>query len=471
MTFSSGLFLFLFLPLFLAVYHALPHSFRSPWLLAASWVFYAWWRVDFLAILLTVSLLSWIFGRLIAAERERRRPRARALVITAVSLFVGILAYFKYADFGIEGMNALFGVFGAREIPALHVVLPVGISFYLFKAIAYLVDVYRGTVPRAGGLLTVSGYISIFPQVISGPIDRYGDLAPQFGRDDRSFSLFSEGAIRFMMGFCKKALVADTIAPVANAVFALSRPSLADAWLGAAAYTMQLYFDFSGYSDMAVGLGKMMGLRLMENFRQPYLAGSITDFWKRWHIGLSSWLRDYLYIPLGGNRKGPVRTCINLAIVMVLGGLWHGAALSFAAWGAWHGALLVIERLRGKSAWRNRSRPLAVCITMILVAIGWVLFRAQGLDGAARMFAGMAGLNGILPSPDLAWRLEASSLTAVAAAFLIVYAGPWLAGRAAAIPWGRRLTAGARLAVLPLYLLGILKIVAESAPAFLYARF
>jgi alginate O-acetyltransferase complex protein AlgI len=355
----------------------------------------------------------------------------------------------------------------------LNVVLPVGISFCTFKAISYLVDIYRGSIDAGGNWREVALYIAIFPQVISGPIDRYGDLAPQLRRDTRSFEDFGAGALRFMWGFCKKVLIADAVAPLANAVFALSRPSLADSWLGAGAYTVQLYFDFSGYTDMAVGLGLMMGLRFMENFRSPYLSESITEFWRRWHISLSSWLRDYLYFPLGGSRRGKGRTILNLLIVMVLGGLWHGAAVTFVLWGAWHGLLLVIERLR-----RNAKpipgfpRPLSIAVTMILVIVGWVLFRAQSLEAAVRMYGGMIGIFGAGLSADLRWQIDGMAVAALAVAAAGIYCGPLVAGRLAGLPARRRRVAeGLSLAVFPLFLLGIVKLVAGSSPLFLYGRF
>ncbi|MCX7039327.1 MAG: MBOAT family protein [Spirochaetes bacterium] len=476
MSFHASAFLFLFLPLFLVISHALPHRLRSPWLLAASAVFYAWWRLDFLALVAAMSAVVWLLGRSIAAQREARRRRARAILGAGVALSLGVLAYFKYAGFGLESLNALLSLFGVDPVPVLRIALPVGISFSTFKAISYLVDVYRGAVPAAGSWAEVALYISIFPQVVSGPIDRFASLAPQFRQDRRSFDGFSRGVLRFMLGFCKKVLIADSLAPLANSVFTLDRPALADAWLGTAAYTMQLYFDFSGYSDMAIGLGLMMGLDFAENFRAPYLAGSITEFWKRWHISLSSWLRDYLYIPLGGNRRGQARTCVNLAIVMVLGGLWHGASLTFIIWGAWHGLLLVLERLRGgTSADRKLPRPLTVVLTMILVSAGWVMFRAPSLSVAVGMYAGMIGLNGGGLSAGLRWQIEALSIVALAVAIASVYLGPLIAGRLAdpanASRTWRRIATGARLALLPLFLFAVARIVAGSSAVFLYGKF
>jgi alginate O-acetyltransferase complex protein AlgI len=482
MSFTSGAFLFLFLPVVLGLFHALPAPARRWWLLAASAVFYAWWRLDFLALLGGIAAVAWLAG-LLVARLGGRRGSARAVLACGIVLCLGSLAWFKYADFVLAGIGTLLGASGlparpgAPPIPLLRLALPVGISFSTFKAVSYMVDVYRGALPAAAGPGKVALYIALFPQVISGPIDRFAALAPQMGMEGRSWDLFCRGALRFMLGACKKVLVADAIAPLADAAFALARPGLADAWLGSAAYTLQLYYDFSGYTDMAVGLGMMMGMRFGENFCAPYLSAGITEFWKRWHISLSSWLRDYLYIPLGGNRRGSGRTLLNLFLVMLIGGLWHGAALTFVAWGAWHGLLLAVERVRGERALvRRLPRPLGIAVTMVLVNAGWVLFRAPGFPAAAGMFAGMLGLHGAGPSEAL--RLEAGtlSLAALAAGALLVYLGPWAAARAGTAA-GRTsrawkiAAAGAQALLLPLFLVAVLRIAGGAPAVFLYGKF
>jgi alginate O-acetyltransferase complex protein AlgI len=473
MFFSTSLFIFLYLPAFLLLYHALPFRFRSLWILIASWLFYAWWRVDHLALLVATTSVTWLLGRWIASDLGARKNRARSVLAAGVSFNLGILAYFKYTNFGIDSLNALLSTLGADTIPALNVILPIGISFYVFKATSYLIDVYRRDVPAAKSYLELAAYIALFPQLIAGPIDRYRNLAPQFRQRAHTLGYFSAGALRFMSGFCKKVLIADTIAPLADSIFALNRPTFVDAWFGAGAYTMQLYFDFSGYTDMAIGLGLMMGFRFMENFREPYLATSITDFWKRWHISLSSWFRDYLYIPLGGNRQGPRRTYVNLMVVMVLCGLWHGPAWTFVVWGAWHGILLAFERYRS-AARQKLAVPQSVAIvgTMLLVMIGWVVFRASSLPDAFRMYAGMLGLHGFGLSSELRWRFDTLAALILGFALVVVYLGPWLSRRVKdRYQRWQRVTAGARLVVLPLFLISILKILADSSQAFLYARF
>jgi len=328
--------------------------------------------------------------------------------------------------------------------------------------------------------LDLAAYISLFPQLIAGPIIRYKDIAGQLRRREHSFERFSEGAGRFMVGFCKKVLVADIVASVADAVFALHAPTAADAWLGTAAYAVQIYFDFSGYSDMAIGLGLMMGFRFMENFKTPYLSSSITEFWGRWHISLSTWLRDYLYIPLGGNRRGRGRTLVNLMTVMLLGGLWHGAAWTFVLWGAWHGLLLVAERLPGLLTAGNGHRfsrsgsgqVLRVLRTMVLVLVGWVLFRSRDLSAAASVYAGMIGLNGWGLSDDLRWQLSAMSLSALAVAAAGIYALPLIRQKLPVVKDGRpgSLFSG-RALVVPLFLLALLKMSADSFSPFLYFQF
>lgn len=463
MAFASAPFLSLFLPLVLVGWYALPGRLRIPFLLLASWVFYAWWRVDFLALVVGLSAVTWLTGRLIASTKSR------ALLAAGIILNVGCLAFFKYANFGINTLNALLGTAGAPLVPALRIALPAGISFITFKSVSYLVDVYRGTAAPAQSFVELAAYVALFPQVTAGPIERFGPLSEQLRAPERSFASFSQGAVRFLLGFSKKVLVADTVSSLANAAFGLGRPSLADAWLGTAAYAMQLYFDFSGYSDMAIGLCRMLGLKTMENFQTPYLSASIGEFWKRWHISLSSWLRDYLYISFGGSRRGLARTYVNLMLVMLIGGLWHGASWTFVIWGAWHGALLMTERLFGRPA---LPRPAGVALTSLAVLLGWVMFRAPTLAAAGGIYAGMIGLHGLGVSAEMAWQVSRLSLVMLAAALIAVWPGQWLAGRlAAAAPWGVRLVERSWIALLPLFALALLKVLAESYAPVLYGQF
>ena len=481
MIFSTTIFLFVFLPLFLAGYYLLPFRFRSAWIVLGSWVFYGWWRIDFLGLMVLVTVWTYLIGRWIesksgtglnGAGTERKRA-ARPAVVVGVVLNIGVLAYFKYFNFGADTVNFFLESIGIAPFAVWQVILPIGISFYLFQATSYLVDVYRGDVPAARRYVDLAAYISLFPQLIAGPIIRYKDIGSQIAGRDHTWEKFSRGAFRFMIGFSKKVLIADSVATIADAVFVLPDPTLADSWLGALAYTVQLYYDFSGYSDMAIGLGLMMGFRFIENFNFPYISSSITEFWRRWHISLSSWLKDYLYIPLGGNRKGVRRTYVNLIIVMMLGGLWHGAAWTFVAWGSFHGILLAVERARkSTSFWDRIPKPLSIARTMFFVVIGWVMFRAGSFSSALDMYAGMIGLNGTSLSGHLSWRLNGFAMSVLGFALILVFAAPWLRARFDRIPESsRRGIVRAQYVMVPIFIFGILKVIADSYSPFLYFQF
>ncbi|MHA6345152.1 MBOAT family O-acyltransferase [Roseivivax sp. CAU 1761] len=419
MVFSSETFLFLFLPGFLALYYLTPWRWKSATLLAGSYVFYAWWRVDFLLLLVGTTIWAYLVGRAIRASDGRRR---RIWTGIGVAGCLGVLGVFKYLGFFLDSLTALFGT--TPDAIGLHwqVLLPIGVSFYVFQSVSYLIDTHRGDAPDDGvSLLDFAAFIALFPQLIAGPILRYKDLAHQFRHRTHSLDLFTSGMERFFIGLAKKVLLADAVAPLADLAFGTADPSLALAWLGAVAYMMQLYFDFSGYSDMAIGLGMMLGFRFVENFDTPYVARSITEFWQRWHISLSIWLRDYLYIPLGGNRAGAVRTYLNLMIVMVLGGLWHGAAWTYVLWGAWHGGWLAFERYSG---WAKARSPAALLRTLLVVLLGWAMFRAASVPEAGSVLAGMAGLNGIALGGAAALEMTRESLVFLALALLVATVEP-----------------------------------------------
>ncbi len=369
MVFSSNVFLFLFLPIFLGLYYLSGQRYRNLLLLIASYVFYAWWRVDFLALFAAVTLWNYWIGLKVGAAGVRTKPAQRWLLL-GVAVDLCILGYFKYANFGVDSINVMMKSAGLEPFILTHVLLPIGISFYIFESISYIIDVYRGDTPATRNLIDFAAFVAIFPHLIAGPVLRFRDLADQFNNRTHTLDKFSEGCTRFMQGFIKKVFIADTLAVVADHCFALQNPTTGDAWLGALAYTAQLYFDFSGYSDMAIGLGLMMGFRFMENFKQPYISQSITEFWRRWHISLSTWLRDYLYITLGGNRKGTLTTYRNLFLTMLLGGLWHGANITYIVWGAWHGMWLAIEKAIGLNTSPRSFNP-----------IRWALHLPAGGDG------------------------------------------------------------------------------------------
>ncbi|MFV3385705.1 MBOAT family O-acyltransferase [Pseudomonas sp. NY15364] len=387
MVFSSNVFLFLFLPIFLGLYYLCPNRGRNLLILIGSYTFYAWWRVDFLLLFAAVTLWNYVFALRIHAHAGTQA--ARRWVVAGVIGNLATLGYFKYANFGVANINAVLESMGMEPFVLTAVILPIGISFYIFQSISYLIDVYRRDTEPTHNLINFAAFIALFPQLIAGPVLRYKDLADQFTDRTHSIDKFSEGATRFMQGFVKKVFIADSLAPLVDHCFALENPSTGDAWLGMIAYTAQLYFDFSGYSDMAIGLGLMMGFRFMENFNQPYISQSITEFWRRWHISLSTWLRDYLYVPLGGNRHGTFNTYRNLFLTMLLGGFWHGANWTFLIWGAWHGTWLAIERALGVKAAPTVFNPLKWAFTLLLVMLGWVIFRAENLEVAGRMYAAL----------------------------------------------------------------------------------
>jgi alginate O-acetyltransferase complex protein AlgI len=461
MVFSSNIFLFAFLPLFLVCYFLTPWRAKSALILIFSYAFYAWWRPEFLALLLGVTSISYGIALAIgAAPDEARRHR---LLTIGVTLNLLALGYFKYANFGIESLNTALNGLGFTSIEFTRVLLPIGLSFYIFHAISYLVDIYRREAAPANNFVDFAAFIALFPHLVAGPVLRYHLLAEQFRHRTHSLAHFSRGCVIFMVGFCKKVLIADSVAPLVDAAFSTTTPTLADAWLGATAYTIQLFFDFSGYTDMAIGLALMIGFVFPENFNDPYVSRSITEFWKRWHMSLSNWLREYLYISLGGNRKGLVRTYINLFLTMLLGGLWHGANWTFVLWGAWHGAILMLERY-----WDQRfGKPLLpawlrVLKTMLLVIIGWVLFRAANLTGAGHMFQGMLGFNGIAFSPPVEWQITPDRLIILALGIGLVYAMPWL----------KRHGGGyARYLLVPLFLWSVATLSAQSFTPFLYFQF
>lgn len=425
MVFSTWFFLFYFLPIVLVGYHLLGR-FKSPaprtiWLTLLSYIFYGWWRPDFLILMFVSTALDYICGNRIA---DPTSPNRKRWLLVSIIGNLGLLAYFKYANFGIETFNALLRSLGMEPFEAVEIVLPIGISFYTFQTMSYSIDIYRGHAKPAKSLIDMACYVALFPQLVAGPIVRYQDLADQLVEREHSLSKFGHGAMVFMIGFAKKILLANSAGEIVTEVFGTSTPGLLASWVGMLAYAMQIYFDFSGYSDMAIGLGRMFGFEFVENFASPYRSKSITEFWRRWHISLSTWLRDYLYIPLGGNRGSSLRTYINLLTTMLLGGLWHGAKWTFVVWGAWHGTLLALERAAGKSApWKRLPTALQIGLTFILVLIGWVFFRAESMSQAIDLLAGMVGASGIHAAMDSIYRVPNSSLVLAGASLLLTWGG------------------------------------------------
>lgn len=425
MVFSSVLFIFLFLPITLILSFLARRELRNLVLLTASLAFYAWGEGEFVMLMLASVFFNYLLG--IAVERGRERGDTRAAITLAVVFNLGLLAYFKYTGFFLENINALLTVAHIAPIKAGKVHMPIGISFFTFHSLSYIVDIYRGKVKANRSLVDISLYISLFPQLVAGPIIRYHDIAGQLTERWVTFEKFSYGARRFIIGMGKKVLIANTLAQAVDGVFSVpgSELTAAHAWLGAIGYTLQIYFDFSGYSDMAIGLGKMFGFTFLENFNYPYISRSIQEFWRRWHISLSNWFRDYLYFPLGGNRLSPRRTYINLFIVFLLTGFWHGASWTFIVWGLFHGTFLILERGGLKERLERAPSFISHLYAMSVVVIGWVFFRADNFPYAVSVIKAMVGM-GTHPAADSRYPvlMYFRADTAIALALGIIFSTP-----------------------------------------------
>lgn len=392
MVFSSLQFLFFFLPCVLLAYFLSPNRARNAVLLIFSLAFYLWGAGELLAVLVASIVLNYSFGLGVdRARREGQHARVRGLVTLGVAVNLAILGYFKYANFFVSQVDGAARALGFDSLPWDDVLLPIGISFFTFSGISYLVDVSRGRSRALSSRVDFGLYLAMFGQLIAGPIIRYHEIQDQLQHRTHRLGDVADGVTRFVWGLAKKVIVADAVAEVADGAFGLppDQRTFVAAWIGVLAYTLQIYFDFSGYSDMAIGLGRIFGFRFPENFNRPYSAYSITDFWRRWHITLSNWFRDYLYIPLGGNAGG-ARTYSNLVIVFLATGLWHGASWTFVVWGMYHGALMLLERVGG---WRFvDAAPVPVLnrlMTLLAVSFGWVLFRSPDLGTAFDVMATM----------------------------------------------------------------------------------
>ncbi len=392
MVFSSTIFLFCFLPLLLLAYFFSPNRAKNTILLVASLFFYAWGELFYTALMAFSILANYIFGRLIDTTQFRRK-KMLALGVACNLILLGI---FKYANFFADNLDIIFSLFSINRIELQPVHLPLGISFFTFQAISYLVDVYRKENPAQKSLLNLGLYIALFPQLIAGPIVRYNSVARQLVSRTITLQSFEAGITRFIYGLTKKLLLANPLGEVADKIFSLPADQLPAlvAWTGVLSFSLQIYFDFSGYSDMAIGLGRMFGFTFPENFRYPYIARSLRDFWRRWHISLTTWLRDYLYIPMGGNRASNLRVTINLLTVFILCGLWHGASWNFLIWGLWHGLFLSLERSPFGNVLAKSPRLITHAYTLLIVIVGWVFFRLDTFDGAIHYISSMAGYNG-----------------------------------------------------------------------------
>ena len=496
MLFPEPIFLFLFLPGLLALYFAggsRVHGTRANWLLvAASIVFYAKGGGAFTWLMLGSIAFNYWMAILVARAKTRAgapeaavapaRATPKQLVAAAVGVNLAVLALFKYTNFFAANVNTLFLALRVDPVVVPEVLLPIGISFYTFHAISYVVDVYRGDALAQKRPSHAALYLLLFPQLIAGPIVRYRDLADQLARRVVTLDDFAHGVRRFVIGLGKKMLIANPVAIPADRIFAMPAGELTagHAWLGVACYTLQIYFDFSGYSDMAIGLGRMFGFRFPENFRWPYVAQTVQDFWRRWHISLSTWFRDYLYVPLGGSRAGTARMYGNLVLVFFLCGLWHGASWSFVVWGLFHGAFLVVERLGAARALLRLPAPIRHAYLLLVVMIGWVFFRAETLTSAVAYLQAMAGLGGGAPTPYLVgWYLTPDVVLALAAGVIgSMPIGPavgrwreraFAASARPAVAWSMAAVSAATIAAI--LTASIIQIAARTYNPFIYFRF
>lgn len=424
MVFSSIFFIFVFLPVTLAVYSVAPRRLKNLILLLFSLVFYAWGEPVYIFLMLISIVYNYLSGLEIAFYRGRGQDaKARLIFLLSVAFNLGVLGFFKYAGFVAQNLNAVLPF----QLPQVELALPIGISFYTFQTLSYIIDVYRGTVAVQRNIIDFGLYISMFPQLVAGPIVRYTDIEHQLRHRAVTLDGLGQGTLLFVRGLVKKVLLANNIGLAFTAIQGMPAGELSalSAWVGALAYTFQIYFDFSGYSDMAIGLGKMFGFTFMQNFNHPYISTSVTEFWRRWHISLSHWFRDYVYIPLGGSRQGTSRTVINLLVVWSLTGLWHGAAWNFVAWGLYYGVLLVLEKFILRPVLERLPKAVLHLYTLFFVVVGWVLFASPTLPDAMAYLGAMFGSGaGVIDSAGI-YYLSTNAVLLVACAFC---SGPLVSG-------------------------------------------
>ena len=462
MLFSSIPFAFYFLPAVLVLYFAVPFRFKNAVLLTFSLFFYGWGEPVYLLLMMASIVAGWIFGLLIG--KYRGTPKARLFLIASLVTSLGLLGWFKYADFAVENLNAL-----GLQLTLPGIALPIGISFYTFQILSYTIDVYRGNVESQKNIVDFGAYVSMFPQLIAGPIVRYADVARQLKSRTHSLEKASLGVRRFVIGLAKKVLIANQLGQLVELYRSTTQPSVLFVWMYAAAFALQIYFDFSGYSDMAIGLGHIFGFDLLENFNYPFISRSISEFWRRWHMSLGGWFRDYVYIPLGGNRVKPLRYVFNVLVVWALTGLWHGAAWNFVLWGLLFAVLLTVEKfLVGKAMAKMPGWLVRVPVLAILL-MSFVLFNASSLSQALSDVGGMFGLGGLpLVSTASLYYLRSYGLLLL---FAAVGATP-LVSRTAKKLESRTVTAILEPVVLCALLLAVTAfLVGGSFNPFLYFRF
>ncbi|MDQ3815264.1 MAG: MBOAT family protein [Armatimonadota bacterium] len=496
MVFSSHIFLYYFLPFSLAIYYSvdrlqsLYHTLRlrNAALALLGYVFYASANPKFVILMLFTTVLDWLLSLVIAGDSWKvwqvwshpvtplsaetpRSQRQRAAITFSVVSNLAMLGFFKYFNFGVDTYNSVVSALGLNHLlwsNALQIYLPLGISFYTFQSLSYTIDVYRGEARAMRNFTDFACFVSMFPHLVAGPILKFEFLAEQLEHRVLTLEKFGRGTAFFMLGLAKKILIANPCGQIADMAFTAPVHTALDAWCGVVAYAFQIFFDFSGYSDMAIGLGLMLGFVFARNFDHPYRAESITDFWRRWHISLSTWLREYLYIPLGGNRKGKFRTYANLMITMLLGGLWHGASWTFVIWGGIQGGMLALERSMGKSnPYQRLPRVLRIGITFVIVLISWVFFRAESIQAAGRYLGDMVGLGRPDPSAAILGAVFYQPyfmLTLLTAAIAVwCLPDPW--------EWTKRLTMPKVAICIVLFVASLLMLASQSYNPFIYFRF
>lgn len=423
MVFSSFVFLLVFLPIVLILYYLCPAKLRNLILFIASLIFYAWGEPVYVLIMLFSTVFDYTNGRLIEKLKSQDRNRAaKGVLIVDLCGNLAILGFFKYTDFVLETINSLSGA----GIGLLKIALPIGISFYTFQTMSYTIDVYRGVVPAQKNILNFGTYVVLFPQLIAGPIVQYKTIGKELESRKVTVDDFAQGAFRFTVGFAKKVILANSIYGVWTSISQSQNISMATAWLGAIAFTFNIYFDFSGYSDMAIGLGRMFGFHFLENFNYPYMANSVTDFWRRWHISLSSWFKEYVYIPLGGNRKGMGMQIRNILIVWALTGLWHGASWNFVLWGLYYGLLLMLEKLFLLKGLNRCPAIVRHIYTLIIVVIGWTIFAQTDFGQLTEYLKSMFGIGTALIDSDFLYYFSCNAVLLAVLAFCSINHKKWL---------------------------------------------